>query len=88
VSLTCEKGGCAWETLSFSLGTKAVAVNDYGMAAPGNPESRGKFLIRFGTDDKGFALTCDRGCAWRTLGFPATGKPVPIDQHGTANRKR
>ena len=88
VALTCEKGGCAWERLSFPFSSKAVAVNDYGMAGtPGNPESKGKFLMHFGSDNEAFALTCERGCAWKTLGFAATGTPVPIDQHGMATTR-
>ncbi len=88
VSLTCEKGGCAWGQLSFSFSGKPIAVNDYGMAGTaGNPESKGKFLMHFGAENDTFALTCERGCAWKTLGFPATATPVPIDQYGMANKK-
>ena len=88
VSLTCEKGGCAWEKLSFPFSSKAVAVNDYGTAgSPTNPENKGKFLIRFGKGEKGFAVTCERGCAWQTLGFAATATPVPINEYGMANKK-
>ncbi len=88
VSLTCEKGGCAWEKLGFTVGNKPVAVNDNGMASsPDNPEANGKFLIRFSIESNNFALTCERGCAWQTLSFPATENPVPIDQFGTASKK-
>ena len=89
-SLTCEQG-CAWKTLAFTLGSKAMAVNDNGMTddKTGNPEKSGRFLIRFGIDDKGFLLSCDRGCAWRTLGwsFPANGKAVRINEYGMVNKK-
>ncbi len=90
VSLTCEEGGCAWDKLSFSLSGKPVAVNDYGMAgSPDNAERKGKFLIRFATDSNGFALTCERGCAWRTLGwgFKPIGVAVPINEYGMAAKK-
>ena len=87
VSLTCEKG-CTWDRLTFSLTSKPTAVNANGMAddKTGNPENEGLFLLRFGADDKGFKLSCDRGCAWQTLGwiYPAHGKPVPINEYGMA----
>jgi hypothetical protein len=85
VALTCEKG-CAWKTLTFSLTGKPTPVNANGMAddKTGNPENGGSFLLRFGADETGFTLSCDRGCAWRTLGwmYPANGKPVPINEYG------
>jgi len=89
VSLTCEKG-CAWKTLEFPFAAKATAVNESGMVNDkGNPERSGNFLIRFGTEPRGFLLSCDRGCAWRTLGwgFPANGVAVPINEYGMAKRK-
>jgi hypothetical protein len=89
VFLTCERG-CAWKTLEFAFAAKATAVNEVGMVDDkGNPEKFGKFLIRFATEHNGFLLSCDRGCAWRTLDwrFLANGVAVPINEYGMANRK-
>lgn len=90
VSMTCEQG-CAWKTLAFPLATKPTPVNEYGMAGDrtDNPEKAGHFLIRIGTKDDRFALSCDRGCAWRTLGwtFPPAGTAVHVNEYGMSEKK-
>jgi hypothetical protein len=89
VSLTCETG-CAWKTIEFSFAAKGTDVNEFGMVhSKNNPAKSSKFLIRFGIEDNGFLLSCERGCAWRTLGwgFRANGVAVPINEYGMANKK-
>jgi hypothetical protein len=85
VSLVC-KAGCSWKTLDFTPGTKPTPVNEDGMAddKPTEPGKAGTFLIRFGINDDGFQLSCDRGCAWRTLGWtlPEKGAPTRINEYG------
>ncbi len=85
VSLKCDQG-CAWKTLEFSKKAKPTAINEFGMAddQTGNREKRGAFLIRIGTEDGRFALSCDRGCAWQTLGFSLSDKPTGINEYGMA----
>lgn len=91
VSLTCN-AGCAWKTLEFSLGSKPTPVNEKGLAGDktSNPEKDGNFLIRFDTKDDGFTLSCDRGCAWRTLGwnFPKSGTATRINEYGMVAHRR
>jgi hypothetical protein len=90
VSLTCA-AGCAWKTLEFTVGEKPTPVNENGMVdSKGNPENAGSLLLRIGTDKDGFALSCDRGCAWRTLGWRARpdGTGVRVNEYGMAARKQ
>jgi hypothetical protein len=85
VTLPC-KTGCAWKALTFALPGKPTTVNANGIAGKDNPEKEGMFLLRVGVDDWGFQLTCDRGGAWRKLGwvYPPNGKAVTINEYGTA----
>jgi hypothetical protein len=89
VSLTCV-AGCAWKTLAFTVGEKPTPVNENGMVdSTGNPENAGSLLLRFGTDKEGVTLSCDRGCAWRTLGWRARpdGTGARVNEYGMAARK-
>jgi hypothetical protein len=89
VSLTCA-AGCAWKTLAFTVGEKPTPVNANGMVdSTGNPENAGSFLLRMSTDKDGFTLSCDRGCAWRTLGWRARpdGAGTRVNEYGMAARK-
>lgn len=83
VSLTCEKG-CSWKTLAFRLTQTPTPIDANGMRMDEalSPQNADGFLIRIGTDSKGMALSCDKGCAWKTLGFSVRGTPTPIDQMG------
>jgi hypothetical protein len=55
----------------------------------GNPENAGPFLLGIGTDKDGFTLSCDRGCAWRTLGWRARPDEagVRVNEYGMAARR-
>lgn len=89
VSLTCA-AGCAWKTLEFTVGEKPTPVNENGMVDPtANPEKTGSLLLRIGTDKDGFALSCDRGCAWQTLGwrFLQDGTGTRVNEYGIAARQ-
>ena len=85
VSLVC-KAGCSWKTLDFTPGSKPTPVSEDGIVEdkPTDPGKAGTFVIRVSTDDDGFHLSCDRGCAWRTLGwtFPAKGASTRINEYG------
>jgi hypothetical protein len=89
VSLTCATG-CAWKTLEFTAGEQPTAINEYGMVdSMGNQEDAGSLLLRIGTDNEGFTLSCDKGCAWRTLGWRARpdGTGSRVNEYGMAARK-
>jgi hypothetical protein len=88
VSLTCA-AGCAWKKLAFTVGREPVPVNENGMVDPDNAAKAGRLLLRIGTDREGITLSCDKGCAWRTLGWRAYPDAVGtrINEYGIATRK-
>jgi hypothetical protein len=89
VSLTCA-AGCAWKALEFTVGKEPVPINENGMVDPtDNPAKSGRLLLRIGLGKDEFALSCDRGCAWRRLGWQARqdGAGTRVNEYGMAPRK-
>lgn len=89
VSLTCA-AGCAWKTLAFTVGKEPVPVNENGMVdSTDNPARAGRLLLRIGLGTDEFALSCDRGCAWRRLGWQVRqdGAGTRVNEYGMAPRK-
>jgi hypothetical protein len=82
-SLSCDEG-CLWKTLTWSLTDHAVFVDNQGvwdMARYKDRKDRGNFLLTVTAKDKGFALGCERGCAWKDLSWDIPN-PVRINQDG------
>jgi hypothetical protein len=89
LSLTCA-AGCAWKALEFTVGKEPVPINENGMVDPtDNPAKSGRLLLRIGLGKDEFALSCDRGCAWRRLGWQTRqdGAGTRVNEHGMAPRK-
>lgn len=63
-----------------------ILVLASGCGGDGGSQGTGpeNFAIRVGLDGSGVELTCERGCAWRTLGFGplGIGEAKAVDNYG------
>ena len=65
----------------FSVGSVFAVHQD-------QPRKLAHFAFTIERTSKGVSLECERGCAWKTLGFTLGGTEVFIDQNGMVDAKR
>jgi hypothetical protein len=86
VKLVCKEG-CAWNKLSFHCVVGCDQdVNYYGMmTSPQNEDGQlAAFVVNIHRAEDQVLLSCDTGCAWKTLSFrqPPKGQSQTVDAYG------
>lgn len=82
--LNCNKG-CAWNELGFHHNVNDVqTINFNGMVHSSEDNISDEFSINIQREEEQIVLSCERGCAWKSLKFriPANGQKQTFDAYG------